>query len=75
MYIGVLLVVAVGYVVGTNYLSKELSNSVLVARVFWVLLMILPTAVYAVIANKSKTPGKEKNNQGVNTGEKKKKNE
>jgi hypothetical protein len=28
-----------------------------------------------VIANKSKTPGKEKNNQGVNTGEKKKKNE
>jgi hypothetical protein len=37
--------------------------------------MILPTAVYAVIANKSKTPGKEKNNQGVNTGEKKKKNE
>jgi len=43
------------YVVGTNYLSKELSDSVLVARVFWVLLMILPTAVYAVIANKSKT--------------------
>jgi biotin transporter BioY len=75
LYIGVLLVVAVVYVVGTYYLSKELSNSVTAARVFWVLLMILPTAVYAVIANKSKTPGKRNNSQGVNTGEKKKENE
>ena len=33
--------------------------------------MILPTAVYAVIANKSKTPEKGNNNQGVNTGGKK----
>jgi predicted tellurium resistance membrane protein TerC len=75
LYVGVLLMVAAVYVVGTNYLSKELSNSVLVARVFWVLLMILPTAVYALIANKSKTSEKGKNNQGVNTGEKKKKTE
>jgi hypothetical protein len=73
LYIGVLLVVALVYVVGTNYLSKELSSSVLVARVFWVLLMILPTAVYAVIANKSNTPGMGKNNQTVNTVKKKKK--
>jgi predicted tellurium resistance membrane protein TerC len=72
-YVGVLLIVAVVYVVGTNYLSKELTSSILVARVFWVLLMILPTAVYAVLSNKSKTPGKGKNNQGVHTGEKKKK--
>jgi predicted tellurium resistance membrane protein TerC len=73
LYVGVLLMVAVVYVVGTNYLSKELSSSVIVARVFWVLLMILPTAVYAVLTNKSKTPGKGKNNQGVHSGEKKKK--
>jgi hypothetical protein len=73
LYIGVLLVVALVYVVGTNYLSKELTSSVPIARVFWVVLMILPTAVYAVIANKSKTPGKGNNKQGVNTGEKKKK--
>ena len=73
LYIGVLLVVAVVYVVGTYYLSKELASSVLIARVFWVLLMILPTAVYAVLTNKSKPPGKAKNNQGVHTGEKKRK--
>ena len=73
MYVGVLLMVAAVYVVGTYYLSKELASSVLITRVFWVLLMILPAAVYAVIANKSKTTGKGKNNQGVNTGEKKKK--
>jgi hypothetical protein len=52
--------------VGTNYPSKELSDSVLVAKVFWVILMILPTAVYAVIANKSKIPERGKNNQTVN---------
>jgi len=75
LYIGVLLLVALVYVVGTNYLSKELSDSVLVGRVFWVLLMILPTAVYAVIANKSKTPERRKNNQTVNTGKKKEKTE
>jgi predicted tellurium resistance membrane protein TerC len=72
LYIGVLLVVALVYVVGTNYLSKELTSSVPMARVFWVFLMILPTAVYALMANKSKTPGREKNNQKVNTGKKKK---
>jgi len=75
LYVGVLLVVAAVYVVGTYYLSKELASSVLIARVFWVLLMLLPTAVYAVIANKSKTPGKGNNNQRVNSGEKKKKTE
>jgi hypothetical protein len=35
--------------------------------------MILPTTAYAVIANKSKTPEKGNNNQGVNTGGRKKK--
>ena len=45
--------------------SSELGFSMLSVRSSW----------DAVIANKSKTPGKEKNNQGVNTGEKKKKNE
>jgi hypothetical protein len=53
LYVGVLLMIAVVYVVGTNYLSKELTSSVLVARVFWVLLMILPTAVYAVLLKRS----------------------
>jgi hypothetical protein len=75
LYIGVLLVVALVYVVGTNYLSKELSDSVLVARGFWGHLMILPTVVYAVIANKSETSEREENNQTVNTGKKKEKTE
>jgi predicted tellurium resistance membrane protein TerC len=70
LHIGVLLVVALAYVVGTNYLSKGLTSSVTVARVFWVFLMILPTAVYVVIAFKSKTPEGGENQQGVNTGKK-----
>jgi biotin transporter BioY len=56
LYIGVLTVVALVYVVGTNYLSKELTSSVTAAKVFWVLFMILPAAIYVVIAKKSKTP-------------------
>jgi hypothetical protein len=71
LYIGVLLVVALVYVVGTNYLSKELTSSVPMAKVFWVFLMILPTAVHVLMANKSKTTGREEDNQGVNTGNKK----
>jgi hypothetical protein len=35
--------------------------------------MILPTVVYAVIANKSETSEREENNQTVNTGKKKEK--
>jgi len=54
--IGVLMVIASVYVVGTNYLSKELTSSVTAARVFWVLFMILPAAIYVAIAYKSKTP-------------------
>lgn len=67
LLIGVLLVIASVYVVGTNYLSKELTNSVRVARVLWVLLMLLPTVVYAGVANKFISPGKGKKNLGGNT--------
>jgi hypothetical protein len=71
LLIGILLVVASAYVVGTYYLSKELTSSVRLATVLWILLMLLPTAVYAGVANKFITPGKGKKSQVANTGEKK----
>ena len=67
LLIGVLLVVASAYVVGTNYLSKELTSSARLARVLWVLLMLLPTVIYAGVANKFISPGKGKKNLAANS--------
>lgn len=71
LVLGFLLVVASAYVVGTDYLSKGLTSSVRLARVLWVLLMLLPTAVCAGIAKKFITPGKGKKSMGASTEEKK----
>ena len=71
LIISALLAVDAVYIVATNFISKELTSSIRIARVFWVILMLLPIAVYATIANKFTTPGIRKKNQKANSEKKK----
>jgi hypothetical protein len=68
--ISAVLAVDAVYVVATNFISKELISSIRIARVFWVLLMLLPIAVYAMIANKFTMPGIRKKKQKDNSEQK-----
>jgi len=51
--VGAWVVVTVIYVIGTNFISKNLTSSVHVSWVFWILLMLLPATVYFVMTPKS----------------------
>lgn len=52
LLVGALLVVTAVYVTGAYYISKNLTSSVRVAWLLWVLLMLLPSIVYVVLTTK-----------------------